>query len=34
MWQFTPDGLMSQRYASINDEPIDASERRLGETGA
>ena len=34
MWQFAPDGLLSQRYASINDEPIDASERRLGETGA
>jgi uncharacterized protein len=30
MWQFAPDGLMSQRYASINDEPIDESERRLG----
>ena len=34
MWQFAADGLMSQRYASITDEPIDASQRRLGETGA
>ncbi len=22
MWQFAPDGLMAERYASINDEPI------------
>src|SRR3954464_10094474 len=29
MWQFTAEGLMAERYASINDVPIDASERRL-----
>lgn len=29
MWRFTPDGLMSHRYASINDEPIEETERRL-----
>jgi uncharacterized protein len=29
MWQFTPEGLMAQRYASINDLRIDASERRI-----
>ncbi|GAA3076095.1 hypothetical protein FHS39_002632 [Streptomyces olivoverticillatus] len=28
-WEFTPDGLMSKRYASVNDVPIAASERRL-----
>jgi nuclear transport factor 2 (NTF2) superfamily protein len=31
MWEFSPEGLMRRRYASINDEPIDASERRLSE---
>ena len=29
MWEFAPDGLMRRRYASINDVPIDESERRL-----
>jgi uncharacterized protein len=29
MWEFTADGLMSKRYASINDALIDAAERRL-----
>jgi nuclear transport factor 2 (NTF2) superfamily protein len=29
MWEFAPDGLMARRYASINDAPIDESERRL-----
>ena len=28
-WEFTPDGLMSRRYASINDQPIAGSDRRL-----
>jgi nuclear transport factor 2 (NTF2) superfamily protein len=26
-WEFGPDGLMHHRYASINDKPIEASER-------
>jgi nuclear transport factor 2 (NTF2) superfamily protein len=29
MWEFSPEGLMRRRYASINDQRIDASERRL-----
>ena len=29
MWEFSPDGLMRRRYASINDAPIEASERRI-----
>ncbi len=29
LWRFAPDGLMAERYASINDVRIDASERRL-----
>ena len=29
MWEFSPDGLMRRRYASINDERIDADERRI-----
>ena len=29
MWEFDYDGLMRRRYASINDVPIDESERRL-----
>jgi nuclear transport factor 2 (NTF2) superfamily protein len=29
MWEFSPEGLMRRRYASINDARIDASERRL-----
>jgi nuclear transport factor 2 (NTF2) superfamily protein len=28
-WEFTPEGLMSHRYASINDQPISFTERRL-----
>ena len=28
LWEFTPDGLMSRREASINDVKIDESERR------
>jgi uncharacterized protein len=28
-WEFRADGLMQRRYASINDAPIAASERRL-----
>ncbi len=30
LWQFNPDGLMTHRYASINDLAIDGSERTLG----
>jgi hypothetical protein len=29
MWEFAPDGLMARRYASINDQPITADERRI-----
>lgn len=29
MWEFDADGLMTRRYASINDAPIDEQERRL-----
>jgi len=28
-WEFDENGLMAKRYASINDLPIDASERKL-----
>ena len=28
-WEFAPDGLMARRFASINDLPILASDRRL-----
>ncbi|MGE9295298.1 MAG: DUF1348 family protein [Puniceicoccales bacterium] len=28
-WEFNADGLMAKRYASINDQPIEASDRRL-----
>ena len=28
-WEFTPDGLMARRFASINDLPIAAADRRL-----
>jgi uncharacterized protein len=28
-WEFRADGLMQRRYASINDAPIQESERRL-----
>lgn len=30
MWEFDATGLMARRYASINDEPIEEHERRLG----
>ena len=29
MWEFSPDGLMRRRYASINDARIEEGERRL-----
>ena len=29
MWEFDDDGLMRKRYASINDLPIDAADRRI-----
>jgi nuclear transport factor 2 (NTF2) superfamily protein len=29
MWEFDGEGLMTRRYASINDAPIDEQERRL-----
>jgi nuclear transport factor 2 (NTF2) superfamily protein len=29
MWEFDDTGLMRRRYASINDAPIDESERRV-----
>ncbi|KAA5831316.1 nuclear transport factor 2 family protein [Saccharopolyspora hirsuta] len=29
LWEFTADGLMSRREASINDVPITAAERRI-----
>jgi nuclear transport factor 2 (NTF2) superfamily protein len=29
-WEFTPEGLMSKRFASINDQPITKDERCLG----
>lgn len=29
MWEFDASGLMARRYASINDAPISAGERRL-----
>lgn len=29
LWEFTPQGLMARREASINDVPITESERRL-----
>lgn len=29
MWEFDADGLMARRFASINDAPILASERRV-----
>jgi nuclear transport factor 2 (NTF2) superfamily protein len=28
-WEFNTDGLMTKRYASINDLPIDETEKRL-----
>ncbi len=28
-WEFAPNGLMQRRYASINDQPISESERKL-----
>jgi len=30
MWEFASDGLMARRFASINDERIEESDRRLG----
>ncbi|HSB54224.1 MAG TPA: nuclear transport factor 2 family protein [Gemmatimonadales bacterium] len=30
LWEFDPRGLMSRRYASINDAPIAEAERRIG----
>jgi uncharacterized protein len=30
MWEFDDSGLMARRFASINDAPIEESERRLG----
>ena len=30
LWQFNPDGLMTHRYASINDLAIEESARNLG----
>jgi nuclear transport factor 2 (NTF2) superfamily protein len=29
LWEFTDDGLMSRREASINDTPIQAADRRI-----
>lgn len=29
LWEFTPDGLMSRREASINDVPIDETNRTI-----
>ena len=29
LWEFAPNGLMQRRIASINDRPINASEREL-----
>jgi nuclear transport factor 2 (NTF2) superfamily protein len=29
MWEFTDEGLMARRYASINDEPIDEADLRV-----
>ncbi len=29
-WEFADNGLMQRRFASINDLPIEASERRVG----
>ncbi len=29
MWEFTPEGLMARRFASINDAPIRPEDRRL-----
>ncbi|WP_432843401.1 nuclear transport factor 2 family protein [Dactylosporangium sp. CA-092794] len=29
LWEFTPDGLMARREASINDVPITEAERRI-----
>ncbi len=28
-WEFAPDGLMQRRFASINDLPIDAQDRKF-----
>lgn len=29
LWEFSPEGLMQKRYASINDAPIEAGDRRI-----
>jgi nuclear transport factor 2 (NTF2) superfamily protein len=29
MWEFSPDGLMARRHASINDAPIDEADLRV-----
>ncbi|MFI6866919.1 nuclear transport factor 2 family protein [Nocardia sp. NPDC050406] len=29
LWEFSPEGLMSRREASINDTPIEEAERRI-----
>lgn len=29
MWKFASDGLMQERFASANDQPIDETERRI-----
>ena len=29
MWEFAPNGLMQRRFASINDVPIDESDRKF-----
>jgi uncharacterized protein len=29
LWEFNPDGLMRRRHASINDSPIQSTERRI-----
>ena len=29
MWEFSPEGLMARRFASINDAPIREDERRI-----
>ena len=33
MWEFSPAGLMARRFASINDAPIRAEERRILQIG-
>src|ERR1043165_4703847 len=33
MWEFSPAGVMARRFASINDAPIRAEERRILQIG-